>query len=83
MISSTIRFMTDEIKRLSFEEALLELEQTVAELESGNMSLDGSLALFERGRLLADHCSSLLDKAQLRIEQLTEDGEIITLSPPN
>lgn len=82
MISSTIRHMTDEIKMLSFEEALLELEQTVAELESGNMSLDDSLELFERGRLLADHCSSLLDKAQLRIEQLTEDGEIITLSPP-
>ena len=82
MISSTIRRMTDEIKMLSFEEALLELEQTVAELESGNMSLDDSLELFERGRLLADHCSSLLDKAQLRIEQLTEDGEIITLSPP-
>jgi len=74
--------MADEIKMLSFEEALLELEQTVAELESGNMSLDDSLELFERGRLLADHCSSLLDKAQLRIEQLTEDGEIITLSPP-
>lgn len=82
MISSTIRHMADEIKMLSFEEALLELEQTVAELESGNMSLDDSLELFERGRLLADHCSSLLDKAQLRIEQLTEDGEIITLSPP-
>lgn len=73
----------DEINELSFEEALMELEQTVAELESGNLSLDASLDLFERGRLLAEHCSLLLDKAQLRIEQLTEDGEIISLTPPN
>ena len=71
------------IEELSFEEALLELEQTVAELESGSLTLDDSLGLFERGRRLAAHCGLLLDKAQLRIEQLTEDGEIITLSPPN
>lgn len=74
--------MLAEIEALSFEEALLELEQTVAQLESGNLTLDDSLGLFERGRRLAAHCGTLLDKAQLRIEQLTEDGEIITLTPP-
>lgn len=73
--------MSDAIETLSFEEALLELEQTVARLESGDLTLDESLSLFERGRRLAAHCSLLLDKAQLRIEQLTEDGEIITLTP--
>ncbi len=75
--------MNDVIEGLSFEDALLELEQTVAQLESGNLSLDLSLSLFERGQRLAHHCGELLDKAQLRIEQLTEDGEIVTLSPPN
>lgn len=73
--------MSDSIEALSFEEALQELEQTVAQLESGNLTLDDSLSLFERGQKLAAHCSLLLDKAQLRIEQLTEDGEIITLTP--
>lgn len=73
--------MSDAIEALSFEEALQELEQTVARLESGNLTLDDSLSLFERGQKLAAHCSLLLDKAQLRIEQLTEDGEIITLTP--
>lgn len=73
--------MSEGIETLSFEEALMELEQTVAQLESGNLTLDASLGLFERGQRLAAHCGSLLDKAQLRVEQLTEDGEIITLSP--
>lgn len=75
--------MSEGIEALSFEDALLELEQTVAELESGNLTLEASLHLFERGRRLAAHCGILLDQAQLRIEQLTEDGEIITLSTPD
>ena len=69
--------MSDELSELSFEEALLDLEQTVSQLESGNLSLEASLALFERGRRLAVHCGRLLDEAQLRVEQLTEDGEIV------
>lgn len=73
--------MSEGIELLSFEEALMELEHTVAQLESGNLTLDASLGLFERGQQLAAHCGVLLDKAQLRIEQLTEDGEIVTLSP--
>jgi exodeoxyribonuclease VII small subunit len=72
--------MSDAMDDLSFEEALLELEQTVAQLESGSLPLDESLALFERGQRLATYCGRLLDRAQLRIEQLTEDGEIIFLS---
>ncbi len=74
--------MNDAVQDLTFEEALQELEQTVAQLESGNLTLEASLALFERGRYLAAYCGQLLDQAQLRVEQLTEDGEIITLTPP-
>jgi hypothetical protein len=44
------RPMIEAIEELSFEEALLELEQTVAQLESGNLTLEASLSLFERGR---------------------------------
>jgi len=74
--------MDDAMRDLTFEEALLQLEETVAQLESGNLTLEASLSLFERGQRLAAHCGQLLDKAQLRIEQLTEDGEIIDLTPP-
>jgi len=74
--------MNDAIQDLTFEEALLQLEETVAQLESGNLTLEASLSLFERGQHLAARCGQLLDQAQLRIEQLTEDGEIIDLTPP-
>jgi exodeoxyribonuclease VII small subunit len=73
--------MSNGMDDLSFEAALSELEQTVAQLESGDLSLEASLALFERGRRLFAHCDRLLDKAQLRVEQLTDNGEIITLAP--
>ena len=74
--------MSDVADNTSFEDALLELEQTVAQLESGNLTLEASLTLFERGQKLAVYCEQLLGQAQLRIEQLTEDGEIISLTPP-
>lgn len=64
----------------SFEDALAELESTIAQLEAGNLTLESSLALFERGQFLAEYCNSLLDKAQLKVEQLTEDGEIVALA---
>lgn len=68
---------SDEPQQLSFEEALQELEQIVLQLETGDLSLEASLALFERGQQLTTHCNQLLDTARLRVEQLTEDGEIV------
>jgi exodeoxyribonuclease VII small subunit len=72
--------MTKEIAELAFEQSLLELEETVAKLEAGDLTLEESLALFERGQKLAAHCNELLDKASLRVEQLTADGEIVELA---
>jgi exodeoxyribonuclease VII small subunit len=72
--------MTEEIAELAFEQSLHELEETVAKLEAGDLTLEASLALFERGQKLAAHCNELLDKASLRVEQLTADGEIVELS---
>lgn len=74
--------MNEAIQDLTFEEALRQLEETVAQLETGNLPLEASLGLYERGRQLAAYCGQLLDQAQLRIEQLTEDGEIVSLTPP-
>lgn len=72
--------MNDEIASLTFEDALRALEETVALLEAGSLSLEESLALFERGKLLAERCNRLLDGAQLRVEMLTEGGEIVDVS---
>ena len=72
--------MTEEISELAFEQALRELEVTVVKLEAGELTLEESLALFERGQKLATRCSDLLEKASLRVEQLTSDGEIVEVS---
>jgi exodeoxyribonuclease VII small subunit len=66
----------NDINELSFETAFTELETIIAKLESGELSLDDSVALFERGRKLSEHCQTLLDKAELRVSQLTADGQI-------
>lgn len=60
--------------QLSFEDALSELEETVARLESGELTLEESLALFERGQRLAALCGAGLDQAELRLEELRSDG---------
>jgi len=63
------------VDALSFEQALAELDQTVQRLSEGGLTLDESIALFERGQALAARCNELLDKAELRLRQLTPQGE--------
>ncbi len=57
-------------KDLSFEALFSELEATVAKLEAGDLSLDESLALFQRGMELSKRCTEMLEKAELRIREL-------------
>jgi exodeoxyribonuclease VII small subunit len=59
----------------SFENLFRELEATVAKLEAGDLALDESLALFQRGMELAKKCGELLDAAELRIKELVPRGE--------
>lgn len=56
------------VEDLSYEQARDELQQVVAQLEAGGVSLEDSLALWERGEALADACQSWLDGARTRIE---------------
>jgi len=58
---------------LDFEKALAELEGTVKQLEAGNLALDKSLALFERGVELARSCKQKLAEAELKVSQLVKD----------
>lgn len=60
----------EAIKHLSFEEAYERLNETAARLERGNLSLEVSLALYEEGVLLSQHCETLLNKAELRVSQV-------------
>ena len=62
------------VEKLSFEEALRELETIVRRLEGGDLSLDMSLSLFERGQALAARCGALLDAAELKVRQIAPGG---------
>ena len=66
-----------EIEGLSFEEALAELEAIVERLEGESLSLDETMALYERGRQLAQHCQTLLDAASLKFQRLRPDGTVV------
>jgi exodeoxyribonuclease VII small subunit len=67
-------------QKLSFEQALQRLEQVVRELETGDLSLDKALALFQEGVTLSRQCSGQLDQAEARIEKLLEqDGQTVTV----
>ena len=69
--------MDNEVEALNFEEALSKLDEIVARLEAGELTLEESLTLFEQGQLLARRCVYLLEEAELKVEMLTADGEIV------
>jgi exodeoxyribonuclease VII small subunit len=60
---------------MSFEEALAELEGIVQRLERGQLDLEASIAAYERGTLLRQHCAEKLRQVQLRVEKLALDRE--------
>lgn len=69
--------MTDEqdVKTLSFEKALAELETIVGKLESGNVPLEESITLYQRGEALKARCDALLKDAEQRVEKITLNAE--------
>ena len=69
------------LETLSYEQAVAELEDVVSQLESGELSLDETMTLYQRGRGLAGHCQSLLDKAELKVQQLVAKVEEQTVVP--
>jgi exodeoxyribonuclease VII small subunit len=62
------------IADMSFEEALRALQQVVRQLEDGEVPLDQSITLYERGEKLRAHCQARLDAAQARIEAIVLDA---------
>ena len=60
--------MPKEIKDLSYEEAREELQKVVGELEQQNVSLEASMALWERGEALAKHCEEWLSGARKKLD---------------
>ena len=69
----------DALSDLTFEQAYAQLEDIVTRLESGELSLEESVTLYERGQQLAHRCAELLDAAELRVQQVTDGGTIVPL----
>lgn len=67
--------MADDIKKLSFEEALAQLEEVVTQLDSGDVPLEKSIELYERGAKLKDHCDAKLKAAEEKVAQITLDAK--------
>jgi exodeoxyribonuclease VII small subunit len=65
-----------DTETLTFEQAFAELEENVHKLEEGGLTLEEGLSLFERGQVLAALCNKQLDEAELKIKQITPEGEI-------
>jgi exodeoxyribonuclease VII small subunit len=72
-----------DIAQMTFEDALRALEDVVRKLETGEVPLDDSINLYERGEKLRKHCQARLDAAQARIEKIVQgpDGKAAGLEP--
>jgi exodeoxyribonuclease VII small subunit len=64
-----------DIKDMTFERALKELESIVSRLERGDVELEESISIYERGEVLRDHCDRLLRQAEAKVEKLTLAGD--------
>ncbi|MEO1027862.1 MAG: exodeoxyribonuclease VII small subunit [Pseudomonadota bacterium] len=72
------------IEKLSFEAALKELETIVDKLERGDVELEQSIAIYERGAALKAHCEARLKSAELKVEQIVQGaGGKVTTEPAN
>jgi exodeoxyribonuclease VII small subunit len=65
---------TTDVKKLTFEKALAELEQIVQKLERGDVPLEESVTIYERGEALKRRCEELLRQAEARVEKITLDA---------
>ena len=62
-------------KAMTFEEAMRELERVVQQLDSGDVPLDQSIALYDRGSKLRERCEALLKDAEVKVEKIRTDAE--------
>jgi len=70
------------VSEMSFEEAMAALEQVVNQLERGEVALDESIALYERGAALKAHCAAKLKAAEEKVELIrAQEGRAVGTTP--
>jgi len=68
-----------EIEKLTFEEAMKELELLVDSLDKGDISLDDAIAAYDRGSQLKDHCQKKLNEAKMKVDTIQSSDNIDTI----
>jgi len=73
----------EDVSSMSFEQALEALERIVDDLEKGDVPLETSIAIYERGEALKQHCEKLLKAAEAKVEKirLSRDGRPVGVEP--
>lgn len=76
-LNTTVQTSNDDIAVMSFEQALKQLETIVDDLERGDVPLEKSITIYERGEALKNHCEKLLQSAEDKVEKikLNRDGQ--------
>lgn len=64
------------LENLTYEQAFEELQTVIQQLDAGDKPLEETLALYERGQALYQHCTTLLDQAELKVQQINENGNL-------
>ena len=67
--------MDTPVEEMSFEDAMRELEKVVGDLERGDVPLEQSIALYERGAQLKQRCQNKLKEAEEKVALITQDGD--------
>ena len=67
--------MDTPVEEMSFEDAMRELEKVVSDLERGDVPLEQSIALYERGAQLKQRCQTKLKEAEEKVALITQDGD--------
>ncbi len=67
--------VNDSLEKMTFEEAMKELERLVDALDKGDISLDEAIAAYDRGSKLKDHCQKKLNEAKMKVETIQSSGD--------
>ena len=65
----------DPLEKMTFEDAMKELENLVDALDKGDVSLDEAIAAYDRGSQLKDYCQKKLNEAKMKVETIQSSGE--------
>ena len=67
--------VNNTLERMTFEDAMKELENLVDSLDKGDVSLDEAIAAYDRGSQLKDHCQKKLNEAKMKVETIQSSGD--------